>query len=80
MIILKISIYNIIIISLFAHSETLIVSIEHSKTNSKYKYNTTIYYSLAISTLGRLILLIYIHHHLIMLHMTINHRESHIIQ
>ena len=31
----------IIIISLFAHSETMIVSItiEHSKTDSKYKYN-----------------------------------------
>ena len=29
----------IIIISLFAHSETMIVSIEHSKTHSKYKYN-----------------------------------------
>ena len=29
----------IIIISLFAHSETMIISIEHSKTHSMYKYN-----------------------------------------
>ena len=68
----------LIIISLFAHSETMIVSIEHSKTHSKYKYNkyiqqyitylhyiihyinNTLHY-LAISTLGRLILLTYIH-------------------
>ena len=50
----------IIIISLFAHSETMIVSIEHSKTHSMYKYNNyiqqIIHYNLAISTLGRLIL------------------------
>ena len=32
----------IIIISLFAHSETMIVSIEHSKTHSMYKYNNYI--------------------------------------
>ena len=32
----------IIIISLFAHCETMIVSVEHSKTHSKYKYNTYI--------------------------------------
>ena len=29
---------EIIIISLFAHSKTKIISIEHSKTHSKYKY------------------------------------------
>ena len=28
-----------IIISLLAHSETMIVAIEHSKTHSMYKYN-----------------------------------------
>ena len=32
----------IYIISLFAHSETMIVSIEHSKTHSKYKCNNYI--------------------------------------
>ena len=32
----------IIIIFLFAHSETMIVSIEHSKTHSMYKYNNYI--------------------------------------
>ena len=32
----------IIIISLFAHSDTMIVSIEHSKTHSMYKYNNYI--------------------------------------
>ena len=34
--------FIIIIISLFAHSETMIVSIEHSKTHSMYKYNNYI--------------------------------------
>ena len=35
---LCIGVINIVIIPLFAHSETMIVSIEHSKTHSKYKY------------------------------------------
>ena len=34
--------YIYIYISLFAQSETMIVSIEHSKTHSKYKYNNYI--------------------------------------
>ena len=36
---MRLSLITVIIISLFAHSETMIVSIEHSKTHSKYKYN-----------------------------------------
>ena len=43
----------------------MIVLIDLSNTHSKYKYNKymPIYYSLAISTLNKLILLTYILHH-----------------